>query len=35
MTGSQSEAGIIPRMIETIFNHIDESDEELEFMIKV
>jgi kinesin family protein 5 len=35
MTGSQSEAGIIPRMIETIFNHIDESDEEVEFMIKV
>ena len=35
MTGSQNDEGIIPRMIETIFKHIDESDEEVEFMIKV
>lgn len=27
--------GIIPRMIETIFNHIEEAEEKLEFMVKV
>ena len=35
MSGTENEPGIIPRMIDTLFNHIDQSAEEVEFMIKV